>query len=85
MYGDIPADGKATEELVPERLALSNSGETTVLDLLGVELKGVLGELETLLHKGSKLTDAAAFLTQNLLGVGSTNDDLGDYEHPSKS
>ena len=73
MYGDIPADGKATEELVPERLALSNSGETTVLDLLGVELKGVLGELETLLDEGGELADAATLLTENLLGVGGTD------------
>ena len=85
MNEDIPADSKTTEELVPQALALSDSRKTTVLDLLRVEFERVFGELETLLHKGSKLTDAAAFLTQNLLGVGSTNDDLGDYEHPSKS
>lgn len=46
------------------------------MNFLSVELKGVLGELETLLHKGSKLTDAATLLTEDFLGVGGTNDDL---------
>ena len=41
-----PADSKTTEKLVAERLALSNRGETTVLNLLGVELERVLRELE---------------------------------------
>ena len=70
------SDGKTTEELVSERLALGDGVETTVLDLLGVELKGVVGELEALLDEGSKLADAATLLTQDLLGVGSTDDDL---------
>ena len=74
MYA--PTDGKTTEELVPQALALCDGRETTVLDLLGVQLQGVLGEFEALLHKGSKLTDAAPLLTQDLLGVSSTNDNL---------
>ena len=72
----LPADGKTTKELVTEGLALGDGGETTVLNLLSVELEGVLGELEALLHEGRKLTDAAALLTEDLLGVGSTDDDL---------
>lgn len=72
----IPADGKTAKELVTERLALSDSGETTVLNLLGVELEGVFGELETLLDERGKLTDAATLLTQNFLGVGGADDDL---------
>ena len=71
-----PADSKTTEKLVAERLALSNRGETTVLNLLGVELKGVVGELEALLDERGELTDAATLLTQNLLGVGCTDDNL---------
>ena len=73
---DAPADGKTTKELVTEGLALGDSGETTVLNLLSVELEGVFGELETLLNERSKLTDAATLLTQNFLGVGGTDDDL---------
>ena len=46
------------------------------MNLLGVKLERVLGELETLLHEGSKLTDAATLLTEDLLGVGGTDDDL---------
>lgn len=71
------ADGKTTEELVAERLALGNGVETTVLDLLGVELERVVGELESLLDESSELTDAATLVTENLLGVGGTDDDLG--------
>lgn len=70
------SDGKTTEELVPERLALGDGVETTILDLLGVELERVLGEAETLLDESGELTDAAALVTKNLLGVGGTDDDL---------
>ena len=72
----LPADGETTKKLVAERLALGDGRETTVLDLLGVKLKGVIGELEALLHKGSKLTDAATLLTEDLLGVGGADDNL---------
>lgn len=71
------AHGKATEELVAEGLGLGDGGKTTVLDLLGVELKRVLGEAETLLNESLELTDAAALVTKDLLGVGGTDDDLG--------
>lgn len=69
-----PTDGKAVEQLVTERLALSDSGETTVLDLGGVQRDRVLGESETLLDERGELADAAALLAQNLLGVGGTDD-----------
>lgn len=74
---DVPTDGKTTEELVTEGLALSDGVKTTVLDLLGVELNGALGEAETLLDEGGELADAATLLTEDLLGVGGTDDDLG--------
>lgn len=72
----IPANGETTKELVPQRLALGDSRKTTVLDLLGVELQRVLGELEALLYQGGEFTDAASLLAKNLLGVGGTDDDL---------
>ena len=46
------------------------------MNLLGVKLERVLGELETLLHEGSKLTDTATLLAKDLLGVGGTNNNL---------
>jgi hypothetical protein len=67
------ANGKTVQELVAEGLALSDSGETAVLDLGGVEGNGVLGELETLLDEGGELANAATLLTENLLGVGGTD------------
>ena len=73
---DSPTDGKTTEQLVAQTLALCDGRETTVLDLLSVELERVLGELESLLDEGSQLADAATLLTENLLGVGSTDDNL---------
>lgn len=72
------SDGKAVEELVAEGLALRDGGETTVLDLGGVEGDRVLGELEALLDERGELADAAALLTENLLGVGGSDDDVGD-------
>lgn len=72
------ADGKTVEELVAEGLALSDGGETTVLDLGGIEGDGVLGELETLLDQAGELTDAATLLSEDLLGVCGADDDIGD-------
>lgn len=77
MNNDVPADGKTTEELVAERLALRNSVEATVLNLLGVELNGALREAETLLDERGELADAATLLAENLLRVGGADDDLG--------
>ena len=73
-------DGKTTEKLVAEGLALSNSRKTTVLNLFGVEFQGVFGELETLLDKSGEFTDATTLLTKNFLGVGSTDDNLPRVE-----
>ena len=72
------SDGQAVEELVPEGLALSDGGETTVLDLGGVEGDGVFGELEALLDEGGELTDPSSLLAENLLCVGGPDDDIGD-------
>lgn len=72
------SDGKTVKELVSEGLALSDGGETTVLDLGGVEGDGVLGELEALLDEGGKLADTASLLAQNFLGVCGADDDIGN-------
>ncbi len=53
---------------------MGNSGETTVLDLGGVERDGVLGEFESLLDEGCELPNAAALFTKNFLGVCCTDD-----------
>ena len=71
------AHGKTTEELVAERLGLGDGGKTTVLDLLSVELERVLGELETLLDQSLELADTTSLVTEDLLGVGGADDDLG--------
>lgn len=73
-----PADGKTVEELVAEGLALSDGGQTTVLDLGGVQGNRVLGELEALLDERGELADAATLLSENLLCVGGADDDIGD-------
>lgn len=72
------SDGETVEKLVSQGLALSDGGETTVLDLGGVEGDGVLGELESLLDERGELANAAALLAENLLGVGGSDDDIGD-------
>jgi len=73
-----PSDGQTIEKLVSEGLALGDGGETTVLDLGGVQGNGVLGELEALLDERGELTDAATLLSENLLGVCGADDDVGD-------
>jgi hypothetical protein len=72
------ANRQTVEELVSERLALCDSGETTILDLGGVQGDGVLGELESLLDKGGELADPSSLLAENFLGVGCADDDVGD-------
>ena len=71
-----PADGKTAKELVTQALALGDSRETTILDLLGVQLEGVVGELEALLDESRELADATALLAEDFLGVGCADDDL---------
>lgn len=73
-----PADGKTVEKLVAEGLALSDGGQTTVLNLGGVERNGVLGELEALLDERGEFADATTLLSENLLCVGGADDDVGD-------
>lgn len=72
------SDGKTVEELVAEGLALGDGGETTVLDLGGVQRDGVFGELEALLDERGELANATALLAENLLGVGGSDDDVGN-------
>jgi hypothetical protein len=69
--------GETTEELVSEGLGLGDGGQTSELDLLGVELEGSLGELESLLDEGLELSDSSSLVTEDLLGVGRSDDDLG--------
>jgi hypothetical protein len=71
-------DSKTIEQLVAEGLALGDGGQTTVLDLGGIEGNAVLGELEALLDEGGELADTATLLTKDLLGVGGSDNDVGN-------
>lgn len=57
---------------------MGDGGETTILDLCGVEGNAVLGELESLLDEGGEFADTASLLSENFLGVGCADDDVGD-------
>lgn len=59
-----PMDGETTEQLVPQAPALSDGRETTVLNLLGVEFKGVFEEFGMSLYECGELADVATFLAQ---------------------
>lgn len=72
------SDDKTVEEFVSEGLALSDGGETTVLDLGGVEGDGVLWELKSLLDEGGEFANSSSLLSENFLCVGCANDDIGD-------
>jgi len=71
------SDGKTTEELVSEGLGLGDGGETSVSDLLGVKVDGALSEGESLGDEGGELPDPDTLLTEDILSVGSSDDDLG--------
>jgi hypothetical protein len=69
---------KTVEELVSEGFALGDGGETTVLDLGGIEGDGVLWELESLLDEGGEFADSSSLLAENFLCVGGADDNIGD-------
>mmetsp|Transcript_19163 Transcript_19163/g.49482 ORF Transcript_19163/g.49482 Transcript_19163/m.49482 type:complete len:261 (+) Transcript_19163:124-906(+) len=70
------AHSKTADELIAQRLALRDSAEATVGDLLGVQLDGALGELPALLNEPRELTNAAALLAKHVLCARCTDDDL---------
>ena len=47
------------------------------MDLLGVKLQRVLGELESLLDQRLEFTDSSSLVTEDFLGVGGSDNDLG--------
>jgi hypothetical protein len=55
---------------------LSDSGKTTVVDFLGIELEGVVRVLEALLDERGEFADSTTFLAEHFLGVSSADDDL---------
>jgi hypothetical protein len=73
----LPPDGQTSQELVPQGLSLGNCAQTSVLDLLSVEFQRVLGELEPLGDQSGQFPDPPSLLSKNILGVSSTDDDLG--------
>ena len=69
----LPPDSESTDELVPQRLCLSDGAESPRGHLLGVQLDGALGEIEALLHHGGQLADAPALLTEHVLRSGGSS------------
>lgn len=47
------------------------------MNLFGVKLQRVFGELESLLDQRLEFTDSSSLVTEDFLGVGSSDDDLG--------
>jgi hypothetical protein len=70
-------DGESSQELELEGFGLGLGTETTVLDALGVQFDGAIGETESLLDDTGQLTDAASVLSKDVLGSGRSDDDLG--------
>lgn len=66
--------GQTVQQLVSEGLALGDGGQTTVLDLGGVQGHAVLGELESLLDQGGELANSSTLLAQDFLGVCGPDD-----------
>jgi hypothetical protein len=72
------ANSETIEEFVSEGFALCDGGKTSVLDLGRVERDGVFWELESLLNERGEFADSSSLLAENFLGVGRSNDDIGD-------
>lgn len=69
------ADGDTVGELEVDGLSLCNSGESTVADVLSIELN--ILDTPAGLDESSQLADAATLLTDDGLGAGSADDDGG--------
>ena len=65
---------EAIEKLVSEGFALSNGGETSILDFGSIQGDRVLGELESLLDEGCEFADSSTLLAEDFLGVCSSDD-----------
>eukprot|EP00976_Prorocentrum_cordatum_P072880 1180876-Prorocentrum_minimum.AAC.3 len=61
-FGDAPAHSETTDKLVAEGLSLGDGAQTTVGNLLGVQLHGALREVEPLLDDRGQLANAATLL-----------------------
>lgn len=70
------ANGDTVEQLEAEGLGLREGRESTEGDALGVQLDGTVAETETLLNDGGQLANAAALLSQNILGTSGADDHL---------
>jgi len=50
-----------------------------MLNFFSVEFEGVFREFESLLDEGGKFANAAALFTQDILGMGRTNNNLTTF------
>lgn len=71
-----PSHGKSTDQLVSQRLGLSDGAKSPRGDLLGVQLDIVVLEVETFLNDRSQLPDSPALLAQDALRVSGHEDDF---------
>ena len=67
---------ETVQELVSERLSLSGSRETSVVNSLGVELNRLIGETESSLDESGELSNSATLLTKDTSSSGGSDDDL---------
>mmetsp|Transcript_7560 Transcript_7560/g.22171 ORF Transcript_7560/g.22171 Transcript_7560/m.22171 type:complete len:313 (+) Transcript_7560:194-1132(+) len=70
-------NSKSTKKLELKGLGLGLCAQATVLHALSIKLNGTIGEVEPLLDDRGELPDALTLLSENVLGAGGTDDDLG--------
>jgi len=74
--GMVPSHCQTRQKLITQTLTLCNSTQSTLLNLLSVQLDRPLTKLESFLHKSSQFPDSAALVAEDFLGVGGTDDDF---------
>jgi len=70
------ADLEVSEKLEAERLSLGHGRQAASVHALNVELDAVLWVAETLLDARGELANAAALLSEHILGLCGTDDDF---------
>jgi len=72
----VPSHSQTRQKLITQTLTLCNSAQTTLLNLLSVQLDCPIAKLESFLHESSQFPDSTTLLAEDFLRVRGTDDDF---------
>jgi len=72
----VPSHSQTRQKLITQTLTLCNCTQTTVLNLLSVQLDRPVTKLESFLHESGQFPDSATPVAEDFLCVRGTDDDF---------